>query len=189
MTAATARALAFLAVFWSTSYFFPVGKSYGDEVAFRPPSAAFGVGWALLSVATAVAWAASTSSEPCSGSAPSTFLDFAFVSLLLFLSLFSALSHRKVVALWLAVGALAATLAILATSPSWVARALVSPLAAWLIFALLMQAFSVQVARQNNLPSVEAIGEQSELATTAINLTKGNILKSLNCQRLGQNNE
>ena len=143
--AAGARAVAFLFVFWTSSFLFPVSRHQGDVVAFRPPSAVFGLAWVLLSAAAARSWALEAASLDFRG-ARLLFIDSSFVLLLGLLALYPALSKKRVVSLWVVAGAFAASLAILATESAWGSRALMAPVVAWLVFALLMQTFVVQNA-------------------------------------------
>jgi len=144
--AAVARAAAFLLVFWGCSALFPVSRRHGDVVVFRPPSAAFGVAWLLLSAAAAASWATEAASPDLDASRLA-FVDTSFAVLLVLLVLYAAMSEKRVAAAWIVAGSLAAALTALAMEADWRSRGLMAPVVAWLVFALIMQAVLAQTLR------------------------------------------
>ena len=144
--AAAARGAAFVSTFWTSSLLFPVGPAYGSEVAFRPPSWVFGLAWASISTAAGASWAFEHAHEKNGNNSPPSFLvDLCFVLLLVCLITFSAKAQTdKTGAAWSVAGALAIALALTTSMTSWQAKALLSPLCAWLIFALILQTTLVQ---------------------------------------------
>lgn len=141
---AAGRAALFVSTFWGSSRVFPVGAAYGQEVHFRPPSSVFGLAWGLLSAAAGASWGVAHVDESLN-SPPPLLVDSGFVSLLACLIAFSAFSRdRKKAASWSVAGASAVALTLTASMNSWQAKALLSPLCAWLNFALIMQTTLVQ---------------------------------------------
>ena len=125
---------------FSTSAVFPVGRNAGASVVVRPPPAAFGVAWAILFSLMGASWTlAAREGETL---ALTTVLYGTLLACLLsWMVVYVRVGPRE--AAWVLVGSVAASVAC-CSQGGGVSQALLSPLVAWLIFALVMNCIEVQ---------------------------------------------
>lgn len=117
---------------------FPVPSRSGAGVPFRPPTWAFGAAWAVLLLLLGAAWAIAAAEEE--GGGLSLLPCVSFLVLTVLLSCWSCvyrLSSSAASSLWIS-ACIAASLACAFSSPRPAVGMLLSPLIAWLIFALHM---------------------------------------------------
>ena len=135
-------------VVFAAQFLFPIPRSAGEGVPFRPPGWAFGVAWTVLLLLVGAAWACASEAE--SGKvAPLPCVAFTLLTVLLaswscVYRLFSAAASS----LWIA-ACIAASLAAAFSSSRPAVGVLLSPLIAWLIFALHMSCAESLMQQRN----------------------------------------
>jgi tryptophan-rich sensory protein len=118
-----------------------IGVDAGSTVKFRPPKEVFGVVWVILYLLFGISWAIANRNYQ---NKILVNLSYAFTSVFLGLWIvFYACKNDKKVSSWI----LLACIAFIITAFSqgnYISKMLLSPLIAWLFFALLMNVTEVQ---------------------------------------------
>ena len=118
-----------------------VGKDAGAHVLFRPPAWAFGIIWPILFLLFGISWAIAVRE---SSNKKLTMSMYALTTILLgvWIVVYGCANNKKG-ASWVLLLAVAAGLASFGQGKH-VSKALISPLIAWVIFALIMNTTEVQ---------------------------------------------
>lgn len=119
-----------------------VGKNAGASVLFRPPGWAFGVIWPILFLLFGLSWAIAIRE---SSNTTLTYLTYGLTTILLgvWILVYGCAKNKKGAA-WVLLLAVAAGLASFGQGTG-ISKAMIAPLIAWAIFALLMNTTEVQV--------------------------------------------
>ncbi len=130
--AAVVKFAAPLVVVFASGLVFPMKRDLGAEVAVRPPGALFGPVWVVLLLLVGAAWVRADGSGLPPGA-----MSALFVLLVAFLAAFApaARGGLTVASVWLTYASLGAALACFAAVGDSVARVMLAPLVAWLVFA------------------------------------------------------
>lgn len=118
-----------------------VGKNAGARVLFRPPAWAFGVIWPILFLLFGLSWAIAVRESANKKLAMSM---YALTTILLgiWIAVYGCVKNKKG-ASWVLLLAVAAGLASFGQG-NHVSKALIAPLIAWALFALIMNTTEVQ---------------------------------------------
>ena len=127
---------------FATSAVCRVGKDAGKAVKFRPPAAAFGVIWAFLFIMFGISWAIAARNCETHPAVCITVYAVATFMLALWIIVYGC-GKSKLGACWVLVAAIATVLGCLSVGNS-ISKLLVAPLAAWAIFALMMNTAEIQ---------------------------------------------
>jgi tryptophan-rich sensory protein len=118
-----------------------VGKNAGSSVLFRPPAWAFGVIWPILFLLFGLSWVVAVRESPT----VLTYLTYALTTTLLGVwILVYGCTRNKRAAVWILLLAVAMGLASFGQGTG-ASKAMIAPLIAWAIFALLMNTTEVQM--------------------------------------------
>ena len=119
-----------------------VGKNAGASVLFRPPAWAFGVIWPFLFILFGLSWAIAVREGT---NVKLTYCLYGLTTILLgaWILVYGCAKNKKASA-WILLLAIAAGLASFGQG-NGVSKAMLAPLIAWAIFALLMNTTEVQV--------------------------------------------
>ena len=117
-----------------------VGKNAGSSVLFRPPAWAFGVIWPILFLLFGLSWALAARESPTL----LTYLTYGLTTTLLgvWIIVYGCAKNKRAAA-WVLLLAVAAGLASFGQGTG-ASKAMIAPLVAWAIFALLMNTTEVQ---------------------------------------------
>lgn len=117
-----------------------VGKNAGSSVLFRPPAWAFGVIWPILFLLFGLSWALAARESPTF----LTYLTYGLTTTLLgvWIIVYGCAKNKRVAA-WVLLLTVAAGLASFGQGTG-ASKAMIAPLVAWAIFALLMNTTEVQ---------------------------------------------
>lgn len=117
-----------------------VGKNAGSPVLFRPPAWAFGIIWPILFLLFGLSWAIAARESPTL----LTYLTYGLTTTLLgvWIIVYGCAKNKKAAA-WILLLAVASGLASFGQGTG-VSKAMIAPLVAWAIFALLMNTTEVQ---------------------------------------------
>lgn len=119
-----------------------IGKDAGASVLFRPPAWAFGVIWPILFLLFGLSWAVAVREGT---NTKLSYFTYGLTSVLLgvWILVYGCAQNKKA-ATWVLLLAVAASLASFGQGNE-ISKAMVAPLIAWIIFALLMNTTEVQV--------------------------------------------
>lgn len=122
-------------------------KKSGAIVNFRPPAAAFGIVWTILYILFGLSWilAANTPNELNSPVIIDVFYGIITVLLALWIVVYSCMGNKKggIYVIATCIGVIVLTLNV----ASVVSRLMITPLLTWLILALLLNIFEVQLIK------------------------------------------
>ena len=118
-----------------------VGEKAGDSVLFRPPAWAFGVIWPILFFMFGLSWAVAAR---VGTNQILTMCMYGLTTLLLgvWIAVYGCAKNKKVAA-WVLLLTIAAEIASFGQGNA-ISKALISPLVAWTLFALIMNTTEVQ---------------------------------------------
>ena len=132
-----------LVIGFGTSFFCRVGKDAGSVVKFRPPAAAFGIIWTILFIMFGISWAIAARNCSMHPAVCITIYSLAMASLALWIIVYGC-GKSKLGACWVLVFSIACVIGCLSIGTP-ISKLLVAPLAAWAIFALMMNTTEVQL--------------------------------------------
>jgi len=128
---------------YSTSGICKIGKNAGKSVLFRPPAAVFGIVWAILFILLGISWSIAIKNSQNKTLCNSLYLLLS-ISLGLWTYVYGCKGMKKE-ASWVIL--LSIMLSLMCYSQgNEKSRILISPLIAWILFAVIMNTTEVQTA-------------------------------------------
>lgn len=126
---------------YGASAFCDIGKNAGNSVKFRPPAYVFGIVWPILFLLFGFSWAIAMRNAEYEYLCLSTY-GLAAISLGIWTYVYGCKNLKKQ-ASWVILFSLATLLASFAQGNE-ISKVLLSPLIAWILFALMMNTTEVQ---------------------------------------------
>lgn len=126
---------------YGSSAFCDIGKNAGDTVKFRPPAFVFGIIWPILFILFGLSWAIAMRNSKEKILCASTY-GIGVISLGLWTYVYGCKNMKKQ-ASWVILLSFAALLASYAQG-TVISKVCLSPLIAWILFALIMNTTEVQ---------------------------------------------
>jgi tryptophan-rich sensory protein len=131
-----------------------VGKQAGESVVSRPPSALFKFVWPILYLSLGASWALAQAKSKQDWPVALAYSSLTFLLCSWIVMYTRQTENAKTYASWILVACVAASFVAFSTSVQVMeASALLGPLIAWLIFALILNLIEVQHAAQQGVSS------------------------------------
>jgi tryptophan-rich sensory protein len=142
-----------------TSSVCKIGKNAGANVKFRPPASVFGIVWFCLTLLLGLSWVFCISSTKNQQSDVDqvdqnqkliTYVIYTLliISLMLWI-IFYGCNSNPLSAIWTLIPSIALSLMAFSLG-SYISKILISPLIAWIVFAMMMATHEYQLSGSNN---------------------------------------